>query len=323
MIKVSVLIVTYKREALLSKCLDSLLQLNAIFDLQLVLLINGDVASSELKKRLSTQFSNLTILEEKRLTPGQARNLALNHITGEWIFFIDDDAYIPSDYGKDVSQLLETHPEWECFGGPDSMPLDSNYFQESLALALASPFCTGPTYKRHYSHQAEIFSGSERDLTSCHLWAKKEVLDKYQIRFEESFHRGEETTFLQDLENKSVRLWVVPSLWLFHERRKNFLQLLRPLFYGGYYRSEILKNELGIFWLPSVMVLCHLIAFVSLSAFWFAACVYLCLAMMSSCVVCLRERKLINLPLVVILHYVIVTFYGTGFLYERLKRYFT
>lgn len=322
MIKVSALIVTYKRETLLLNCLRSLKELKESFELQLILVSNGDKVSPKVQEELSENFQNLTVLEEKRMTPGVARNLGLNYVTGDWVFFIDDDATLPVGYGKNVLELIKNNPLWDAFGGPDSMPEQSNNFQQSLAIALSSPFCTGPTFRRHFKQNKDPYIASEKDLTSCHLWVKSKVIKESKIRFAEEFHRGEETTFLQDLEKMGAHLWAVPSLSIFHERRKTFKQLLRPLFYGGYYRSHITKSILTPFSLPSLMVLLHSLLFVIPEAFILLSEIYFLLIATTSFILCARERKLSNVALVSVLHYTIVMLYGVGFLYERVRRRF-
>lgn len=317
MIKVSVLIVTYKREALLLNCLNSLSELEKFFDLELILFVNGQSLNSEAYTEIKAKFKNLTVLEEKRVTPGVARNMAMNKATGDWIFFIDDDASLPEGYGASVSKIFSEHTDWESFGGPDAVTKNSDTFQQSLAIALSSPFCTGPTYRRHTPKDKDIYLGSEKDLTSCHLWVKREVITNNKIIFAEEFHRGEETTFLQDLAKGGVSLWVVPRLWVFHERRKTFFELLRPLFFGGYYRSAISPGLFQVFALPSVMVLGHGLIFFNPLLFILLFEIYFCLIAIISFGLCLKAKKIKCTPYVIVLHYVMVTLYGIGYLYQR------
>lgn len=320
MIKVSVLIVTYKREALLLNCLNSLRQLEEFFDLELILFVNGQGLNSGAYDEIQSKFKSLTVLEEKRVTPGVARNKAMKMATGDWIFFIDDDASLPEGYGASVFKIFSEHGDWESFGGPDAVTKNSDTFQQSLAIALSSPFCTGPTYRRHSPQNKDIYLGSEKDLTSCHLWVKRDAVQRNGIIFAEEFHRGEETTFLQDLACAGISLWVVPRLWVFHERRKTFSELLRPLFYGGYYRSAISPRLFQVFALPSLMVLGHGLLFFKPLLFILLFEIYFCLVAIISFGLCLRAKKIKCTPYVIVLHYVMVTLYGMGYLFQRIQR---
>lgn len=320
MMKITVLIVTYKRETLLLNCLKSLKQLQQYFDLEVVLFVNGETLSPLTKTRVQDSVQNLTILEEKRTTPGIARNKALQSAMGDWVFFLDDDAYLPDDYAQKVSKLMRENPSFQCFGGPDVMPSHSDSFQESLAITLSSPFCTGPTFRRHKIQEKMPYQAGEKDLTSCHLWVKKDILIKNNIKFAETFHRGEETTFLQDITNSKIVMWAVPSLFVFHERRRHFKELLRPLFYGGYYRSHITNSVWSMFSLPALMVLMHSLLFISLPAFIVLAEVYFLMAASMSFYLCWKAKRMERIPMVIVLHYVIVTLYGCGYLFERLTR---
>ncbi len=316
MIKVSVLIVTYKRERLLLNCLRSLNGLNKFFELEIVLFVNGE----KLPLEISQEFKNLSVLENERVTPGIARNIALNHATGDWIFFLDDDAFLPLGYEKQVSEIIDNHPKIECFGGPDTLPPNSAPFQESLAIALTSPFCTGPTSKRHTHSSGHPFLATERDLTSCHLWIKKELIQKHSLKFAEDFHRGEETVFLNQISDSGIEMWSFPTLYVFHERRKKISELLRPLFYGGFYRAELTKGLFSIFALPSLFLLLHLILFINLPLFIILGEVYFILIAIMSFWLCLKNKKIQRTAQVIVLHYLMITLYGAGFIWQKLKK---
>ena len=97
MVSFSVIIVTHGREELLSKCLDSLRP--GFDDWQLVLVANGKELSKNILDKTSLISKNVVILKnDTQLNPGKARNLAIESCSSEWIFFLDDDAYVLPTY---------------------------------------------------------------------------------------------------------------------------------------------------------------------------------------------------------------------------------
>ncbi len=319
MAEVSVLIITHGREELLSKCLGSLRELEAPFNL--ILIANGLKLSEEvlnLSHSLSSQV--MTEFSPEKLTPGKARNLGLSLVTTPWVYLIDDDAYLIPHYGQIAGPLFQ-NAKVDVFGGPDAPAPKMTLFAQSLAIALSSPFCTGTTFARHRSLGNRLVAADEQKLTSCNLWIRMSALG--EIRFPEDYKRGEEVLLLNQLDNSGASMFYHPKLKVGHFRRKNFWHLLRPSFDGGFYRSRILKEGkfvgAEVFWLPSVFVVLHLTYFFSPESFWEMTKIYAGTILAVSLGLSSKAGKPWLFCIVALLHYFIVTTFGLGFLYERIK----
>ena len=316
--KFSVLIITHAREELLSKCLDSL-QFGPD-DWQLLLVSNGAELSEEIKLKAQSICREFTLinLPEKQL-PGKARNMALDSIFYDWVFLLDDDAYLPSGYIQKVQSVM-SHHQLDVLGGPDAPAPGMHAFATSLALTLGSPLCTGSTHVRHLPAKGEMRKASEEQLTSCNLWIKKDLL--LSTKFPESFSRAEETMLLLDLQKKDALVYFNPQLYVYHHRRNKMTDLLRPTFNSGFYRSKLMRIQKGsvssLFWLPAIFTLLHLTFLWNPLAFLEMAKIYTVLIGAISLLIVQRARKVKLFFNVFILHYVIVLFYGLGFIAERM-----
>lgn len=314
MVSFSVLIITHGREELLTKCLESL---RPAAPFELVLFANGLPLSDNLKKYLEQYPGTVKISgSETQLTPGAARNKAAGLTSGEWVHLIDDDSYWMKGYWETVQGLLGDE-NIEVLGGPDGAARPVSYFQESVSIALSSPLCTGVTFARHKALGKSIVPATEEKLTSCNLWVRGEILKKYP--FPEDFRRAEETVFLLALQKDHRKMFYHPLLRVGHYRRKNLLGLFRPTLGAGYWRSRLLRTSGGtkMFWLPTVFVLLHLIAFYDFRLFLELAKVYIVMVTAVSMGLSSKRNRLSHFPLVAVLHYVIVFLYGGGFLLER------
>jgi hypothetical protein len=161
---------------------------------------------------------------------------------------------------------------------------------------------------------------NEAMLSSCNLWIKSRLLQ--EVQFPEDYLRTEETALLLDLESRGARMFYHPGLGVGHHRRKNILELVRPTFYAGYYRSKVLvdkslKNSY-LFWLPTIFVLLHLVIFVSSDLFWAMARIYLGVIVMMSLNLGARRKRIGLFVQISFLHYFVVFMYGVGFLRHRL-----
>lgn len=315
----SVLIITQGREELLLKCLASLRP--PVSDWQLILVANG-VALSEsvltLAKSLTAQVEVITL--EAPVLAGKARNEGLKVASGDWVFFIDDDAYVSNNYFSLVLPYLEK-PEIDVLGGPDLAAPGMTPFSDALAIALASPFCTGTTYNRHKVVGTKLTKAQEENLTSCNLWVRRAVLETHS--FPENYLRTEEISLLGDLHAAGAKLYQLPTLYVFHHRRKRLRDLWTPTFYAGYFRSRLMKEKphmkRDVFWYPSIFVLLHLVLFIEPYSFITLARIYATLVFALSLALCARRKKLGLTLRVAFLHWFIVFNYGLGFLAERLK----
>jgi glycosyltransferase involved in cell wall biosynthesis len=311
----SVLIITHGREELLIKCLDSL-RVAAPFEL--ILFANGLPLSDALKNYLTTYPA--TVKQEAndiQLSPGMARNRAMKLVTGDWVHLIDDDSYWNPRYWEILVPYLKEN-SIDVLGGPDGPASPMSYFQESVALALSSPLCTGVTFARHQGLGKNLVPATEEKLTSCNLWIRAELLRVHT--FPEDFRRAEENWLLQELERSGARMYYHPLLKVGHFRRKNLVSLLRPTLGAGFWRSRLLRKHGGkgaMFWLPSLFVLLHLTLFISPALFLELVKVYVVMILAVSMGLSSRRQRFWNFPLVALLHYVIVFLYGTGFLLER------
>ena len=318
--QITVIIITQGRLKLLMKCLESLKQFPE--ESEIVLVSNGEVLEVDARTFIEQNFKNHQILESNEVySAGKARNWAISQSKpSDWVFFVDDDAYLPQNYWTTAMKYLG-QKEVDILGGADISPRDMGYFAKAVAITLMSPFCTGLTFSRHYPLGKKIQFATEENLTSAQLWVRRKILD--EVKFPENYRRGEESYFLNELSSKNVGMFYHPQLKLFHYRRESLWQIVKINFRGGLYRSLMMRKKKGFsgsYYLPSLFVLLHGIAFYDLSMFFELVKIYTLLIGCISLGLAQRQREFITFPLVFCLHYIIVASYGLGFLKGRLHK---
>ena len=87
MIKVSVIIPIFNVEKYLKKSLDSVIN-QTLKEIEIIAIDDGSTDNSlNILKEYQNTDDRIIIFEQENKGPGEARNLALNHVKGEYIFF--------------------------------------------------------------------------------------------------------------------------------------------------------------------------------------------------------------------------------------------
>lgn len=304
-IKISIVIVTFKRPKLLARCLDSIAAATGKPPHEILVVINGsDSKSSELVSKHSTQLIQL----KARVTPGEARNRAAAKATGEYILFLDDDVYLPPHYFEKASEYYSSS-KVDVFGGPDQTATDACFFERAIGTALTSPMATASTRYRHQKATLEL-AGNEQNLILCALWIKKELFHK--VEFDPRFFRNEENVLLSQLQNPVIEY--DSELWVEHKRKTDVLQLSRAIGGSGYYRMKMFyhfKAPHPLYFVPLLFV-CYLaiLPFATSETFIFPLALYLLLNGITS--LTLGRRELALIPFIMGYQFLINVSYGIG-----------
>ena len=104
MAKISVIVPIYNAEAYLAKCIESLIH-QSYHALQIILVDDGSTDKSHtIAAQYAEQDTRIALYSQPNRGQAAARNLGLQHATGEWVSFVDADDYLDSDYYEHLLQ---------------------------------------------------------------------------------------------------------------------------------------------------------------------------------------------------------------------------
>ena len=202
---------------------------------------------------------------EVAVTPAQARNQLLEGVTADWIYFIDDDAFVEPSFFVTFSRTILDFPQVSALGGPNLTPPRSSRFQRATGVALASRFATFFSVSR-YRKEGVARETNEASLILCNLFARRSALKKPP--FPGTFICNEENWLLQTLTAEKRQIIYAPDLWVFHERRESWPELSRQVYKYGYGRGQNLRRRPGTLRLahvlPSVCVIYLVVLLIAL-----------------------------------------------------------
>lgn len=261
-ISVFAIVVTHGRSDWMQRCINSLLasaRATAQLELRICVVLNGpDPVSESILIGLEKDTTNLcTIKLDQSRSPAAARNCALKCAHGDWVLFVDDDAFVEADY---FNRFIEAHARWpsqiKVIGGPNLTPPKSLRFTTALGRVLQSRMGCWTSFKRYRSLGKPVLCGQE-SLILCNLWIKRSVME--DSLFLEELVCCEENDLIDRLGDQGVLAAYEPDLGLFHERRSDLPSLIRQVYRYGFGRGQLLRlgraGRSFAYFLPSLCIL--------------------------------------------------------------------
>lgn len=237
-----IVVITNQRLALVKQNLFSLktsLETAGLTNASLIrVMLNGpDIQTFNALKEIESDVNFELLVLQSTHFPSQARNLCVDYSSGfKWVYFIDDDAYVPHDFFSQFLQLIQTHSEATLIGGPNLTPPNTDRFQVLSGQLLGCPWFAG-SFSHRYSEKANSAPGSISNLVLCNLFVRMDYFKK--CPFPAHWDCGEELKMLSEILSVPGTKLFERSLFVYHDRRQDPRSFYQQIFkYGkgrGYY----------------------------------------------------------------------------------------
>lgn len=104
---ISVIVPVYKVEKYLAKCVDSILN-QTYANLEIILVDDGSPDNcGKICDDYATKDSRVKVIHKENAGQSDARNAALDIMTGEYVNFVDSDDYIANDFIENLYKMIE------------------------------------------------------------------------------------------------------------------------------------------------------------------------------------------------------------------------
>jgi len=188
-------------------------------------------------------------------SPGEKRNIGIDRSTGDFVAFLDDDAYPSDDWLLVASNELQLNVEIGICG-PSITPEESTFLEKISGHIYESFLVSGPTFYRHLPDKRRRVN----DYPSVNLIISRKILEEVG-GFDINYWPGEDTKLCLDILNKFGKdILYVPELKVFHFRREIFHphlnQLSRYALHRGYFARVLPKTSLKLsYMIPSIFLI--------------------------------------------------------------------
>lgn len=182
--KISIIIPVYNAAKYLDVCITSILD-QSYLNLEVLVINDGSKDDSgNICDGYAAKDDRVKVFHKPNGGVSKARNLGLDHATGDWITFVDSDDYIEKDLVK-------------CF--VDNLEIGSDLYLQGVIIHK------GNLRKAHYRYQDILTKNLDDFLTQFNIhphlaspWGKlfnRNIIEINNIRFDQSVSYGEDTLF--------------------------------------------------------------------------------------------------------------------------------
>lgn len=205
------------------------------FTLIIPLAPERDAPILESIRKLDYDKDKFHVIVARGKNPSSNRNKGIDNAKGEFVVFLDDDAFIEKNYLKKIDEFFSKHHNINVVGGPQLTPYEDTKFAKISGYALASKFGAWKLANR-YIGKKENLNVDETALTSANLICKRKVVEK--VRFDENLFPGEDPKFISDVKKAGFKIAYSPDIVVYHKRRPSFNLFVKQMFNYGKVRPK-------------------------------------------------------------------------------------
>ena len=210
----------------LHECLSRIARLN-FKKYEVILLPDGEIDLPD-----AVPLMDITTIPTGEVSPAVKRDIGASRAKGEYLAFIDDDAYPRKNWLDTAYDFLRNHKEAGAIGGPAITPKSDPFWARVSGAVFLSKFSGG--FPERYTPSPP--SREINDWPSVNLIVRKDVFDEAG-GFDSNFWPGEDTKLCRDIVLNGWKIVYLPELIVYHHRRTRLKKHLRQIGNYGYHRG--------------------------------------------------------------------------------------
>ena len=215
--KISVIIPTYKPQAYLWECLDSLVtQTFPKENFEVILVLNGctEPWKSQIEEYISQRMQGMTIvfIHTERGGVSNARNIALDAAKGEYVTFIDDDDLVSPKYLEELYHQVS----------PDTISLCYPYaFNDGKIEKQLSSYGVTDAYNYCIEHKCNKLTSMVRKYFSGPCMKLIPMSFIHDRRYDVRFKNGEDSLFMFLISDKIKKVAFTSKDAIYYRRYRD------------------------------------------------------------------------------------------------------
>ncbi len=184
-------VTAHNEEKYIERCLNSLINglSNCMNDVEIIVSVNNSTDNTlSIAKKYCEKYKNIFVYETSKPGPSVARNCALDHANGDYIYFVDGDDYVDGkiellvNYLKKNSEIDFIQFTYNIYKNDKLFrlfPCKTKYFDKKL---------TRKAFLKNFKLNTAFSSSSSRAISM-------KLINKYNLRYNEDFFQMEDMEF--------------------------------------------------------------------------------------------------------------------------------
>lgn len=282
-----------------------------------ILLVLNHHASVQVKGK---KFRVITATQPS-ISLGEKRDLGVKHAKGNFVAFIDDDAYPRPDWLSHAVKVFAQDPKIGVVGGPNVTPPEDPFAAKIGGYIYESYLTSGAQQHRYIpDYQKDVL-----EVQGVNMIIRKELISRLG-GFRHKLYSGDDSKICGEIRSLGYRVVYDPSVVVFHHRRRFPFEHLRQIRNMGTHRGFFVKAHpetlSPIYFLPALLTFGFLLGLIMMIFFPVIRIPFLlfCLFVFAVCTVS-SLRRLGLIPSLIVALGIILTHmtYGIYFLYGFTK----
>jgi len=210
---ISILVLNYDGKHLLKLCLESIFEQN-FTDYELIVVDNNSNDGSA--EYIKENFPNIKLIENsENLGFAGGNNAGIKVCTGEWIFFLNNDAFLEKNCLEFLAKFIESKKNESLVFMPLMLKADSPEFVDSAGDML---YPWGYAYKYDNVSANKFLEPKEIALACCGAAVfNRELIEKLNGFDEDFFLYYEDVDLSLRARHLGAEIWLVPQAKVFHK----------------------------------------------------------------------------------------------------------
>jgi len=312
----SVVIPTYNEKEYLPLCLDSIVNQNYDRDLVEIIVVDGlstDGTLSVIKKYQSKHSGIKYFLNSEKKTPN-ALNIGVKNSSGEVIVILGAHATLDKDFLYFNNKNMDEH-NVKVSGGTQ-YNIGKSFIQKAIGIAMEVPFAIASAPYR-WSKKEQFVD------TVVYAAYKRELFEEIGF-FEEKFSISEDAEINWRIRQAGYKIFFSPKIKSYYYPRKSILKFIKQIFRYGILRVNVVKKHFDAIrffhLIPPIFVVTIILMIIlvltgnlKIEIPLIVLAIYFLTSILSSAVKLIPD-KLLYIPLMPLLVFLMHFFWGLGFI---------
>ncbi|MDY0409442.1 bifunctional glycosyltransferase family 2 protein/CDP-glycerol:glycerophosphate glycerophosphotransferase [Virgibacillus soli] len=206
MSKISIIVPVYNTEEFVELCIESLLK-QTYRDIEIVLVNDGSSKNCKvLLENIAKRDKRIKLFHlNEQSGVGAARNLGITKATGEWLYFVDSDDYVPE---KTLEILQSNIKEKSLIVGR----IRNTYFDNSTTVILEGVYAVKKYWNEKRYHVI-------KRLTAVNMLIRRDFVTQHQLFFSEKVAVYADVSFIFPAVLYSNQIAYMKDAIYFHRKR--------------------------------------------------------------------------------------------------------